>query len=214
MVWTPKARMEKLRWLLMERETSNYRNLQIQKFLFFNEMFNKLHGKQYDISSLRAYENGPVFSNTYGDLIHEEDEFYDELKKVEINLTPEEIDNMKRSECIIKTLTDYELSELTHHLDLWKSKEERIANGERQIPIEDSDISEQDMKKISQLYGLYEGMDDKEIIEISDKRYVISKEDMSKLTNEHTEVLDKLSAHENLINPVYVSIEDGVLMID
>ena len=57
-----------------------------------------------------------------------------------------------------------------------------------------------------------------EIIEINDYYFVISREDMPKLTEKHYEVLKELTEPANnpeLHNPVFVELdEDGVLLID
>ena len=60
-----------LKWL--DIKNSNYSNLQTQKFLFFYEMFQFISNKDYDITNLKAYKNGPVFSDIYGFQRYEKD---------------------------------------------------------------------------------------------------------------------------------------------
>jgi len=112
-------------------------------------------------------------------------------------------------------MTDTELSDLTHQLDMWKSKKKLIDDGKKQIPIELSDISSEDKEKLKKIYKTALLIDNFKIIKIANKIFLIKKEELNDLTDEHYEVLDLLSQENDLINPVYLSIDgEGVLLVD
>ena len=69
---------------------------------------------------------------------------------------------------------------------------------------------------ISRLYETYSELSRDEIkpIEIDDKIFVISRENLEQLTSEHKRILEKLSKNTELENPVYLEIDEGVLLVD
>ena len=112
-------------------------------------------------------------------------------------------------------MTDTELSDLTHQLDMWKSKKDLINNGQKQIPINFSDISKEDKEKLKKIFKTTLSIDNFQVIKIANKIFLIKKEELNDLTDEHYEVLDLLSQENDLINPVYLSIDkEGVLLVD
>ena len=136
---------EKLKWLDGKINIETLSELQIQKFLFFTEMFNKNVGIDYDLTKLRAYEKGPVFSDVYGDIRHDKTELVSDFSELNPEFHEEELKNLKTALFLTKVHTDKELSKLTHIFDLWKSKKERIKQNESQIPILDQDITKKDL---------------------------------------------------------------------
>ena len=213
-IYSPKKRLAKLNWLKENNVLDNMTPLQIQKFLFFTEMFNKNTGAEYDLNKLRAYRNGPVFSDTYGDMKHSRPELHETLEQHEEDFSDLENSNLEKAAFISLSHTDDELSEITHQMDLWKSKAERIAKNELQIPITDEDITNRDMSRINSIYKFADDISDYSINRINDKVFLFNEEDSNLLTEDMIQTLDLLSADENLINPVYVSVEDGVMIID
>ncbi|EHO77615.1 hypothetical protein LDK09_09400 [Fusobacterium animalis] len=202
-----------LKWLNIKN--SNYSNLQTQKFLFFYEMFQFINNKDYDITNLKAYKNGPVFSDVYGFQRYEKD-FLESTVNAN-NDTSYNVDkeNVEKALFLTSTMTDTELSDLTHQLDMWKSKKKLIDDGKKQIPIELSDISSEDKEKLKKIYKTALLIDNFKIIKIANKIFLIKKEELNDLTDEHYEVLDLLSQENDLINPVYLSIDgEGVLLVD
>ena len=202
-----------LKWLNIKN--SNYSNLQTQKFLFFYEMFQFINNKDYDITNLKAYKNGPVFSDVYGFQSYEKD-FLESTVNAN-NDTSYNVDkeNVEKALFLTSTMTDTELSDLTHQLDMWKSKKKLIDDGKKQIPIELSDISSEDKEKLKKIYKTALLIDNFKIIKIANKIFLIKKEELNDLTDEHYEVLDLLSQENDLINPVYLSIDgEGVLLVD
>lgn len=201
-----------LKWLNIKN--SNYSNLQTQKFLFFYEMFQFINNKDYDITNLKAYKNGPVFSDVYGFQRYEKD-----LLELTVNNNNSSYDvdeeNVEKALFLISTMTDTELSDLTHQLDMWKSKKILINDGQKQIPIELNDISKEDKENLKKIFKTTLSINNFKIIKIANKIFLIKKEELNKLTDEHYEVLDLLSEENDLINPVYLSInEEGVLLVD
>ena len=202
-----------LKWLNIKN--SNYSNLQTQKFLFFYEMFQFINNKDYDITNLKAYKNGPVFSDVYGFQRYEKD-FLESTVNAN-NDTSYNVDKKKKKKALFltSTMTDTELSDLTHQLDMWKSKKKLIDDGKKNIPIELSDISSEDKEKLKKIYKTALLIDNFKIIKIANKIFLIKKEELNDLTDEHYEVLDLLSQENDLINPVYLSIDgEGVLLVD
>ena len=62
-------------WLQKTHPTEYDRTLKLQKFLFFYEVFSKVDGEKPDFSHLRGYQNGPVFSQVWGDYTKERSAF-------------------------------------------------------------------------------------------------------------------------------------------
>jgi len=167
------------------------------------------------LSYLKAYKNGPVFSDVYGFQRYEKD-FLESTVNAN-NDTSYNVDkeNVEKALFLTSTMTDTELSDLTHQLDMWKSKKKLIDDGKKQIPIELSDISSEDKEKLKKIYKTALLIDNFKIIKIANKIFLIKKEELNDLTDEHYEVLDLLSQENDLINPVYLSIDgEGVLLVD
>lgn len=210
-----KDRLTKAAWFKVHTETFSASPLKLQKFLFFYEMFSKVENEEYDLSYLKAYPNGPVFSNTYGDLRYNQTSFFATLDSIkDFSTIKEHI--AKAALMLVNTFTDTEISDLTHRLDLWKSKEEFIQIGQRNVPISESDITEKDVDTISNLYSEYAYLSNQgfKVFSMLDKIFIISPDDFNKLNDQHHEVVEILSQDENLDNPVYLELEDGVLLID
>lgn len=169
--------------------------------------------KDSDFTFLKAYKNGPVFSNFYGDITYRKDEIQEYLNQKQDDFDIDE-NNARISQFIINTMTDSELSELTHQFNMWSTHKEEIDAGKKQIPMSKEDITDDDIVMLELLkssepdYGY-------EILRIGQKNFVFSKEDFVTLNEEHLELLDSLSTNEELLNPVYVEVEsNGRLVID
>lgn len=216
MLNTSDSRLNKIAWVNAEYDLRKFSNLQLQKFLFFYEMFQFLEDKDYDFSSLKAYKNGPVFSNFYGDITYREREVYDYLDNHMLDENAIDIDNANLSMFLIRTLTDSELSELSHQLNMWSIHEEKINKGERKIVMKESDITDGDIEllnlikadKPSYSYG---------ILKVGNKRFVYPQEQgfLQRLTDEHLEFLESLSDSSELFNPIYIEFDEvGGLLLD
>lgn len=205
-------------WLKENSEASYNTPLKLQKFLLLYEAFAKTSGEQPDFSHLRGYKKGPVFSNVWGDYTKERAAFNAaaveayEAKKDDIN-----IERAKKCAFVVNTMTETELSQLTHKMNLWKSKEPRIMRGEYNVDLYEKDFNEDDKTMIRLLDEMYPiNMIDNFVIINLDKNYfVFSSEDSQKLTEGHFDALMTLAEQENLHNPVYVDIDvEGRLLVD
>lgn len=214
MLFSSKEKIDQLSWLNKRKRISSIPRLKVQKFLYFYEMFQKISGNDYNIDNLKAYVNGPVFSQVYGDINYREQEVYNEIDSIE---NPEiDKNNAERALFIIDSMGEKELSNLTHIFDMWSSKKERIDAGEVQIPIIESDITEKDIALFNQIIPEYPiNNPGYHVIVMNNKRFVTSDEDYKRLSEVHYNTLEKLSNEDNLFNPIYISIEeDGGLLVD
>ena len=125
---TSKSMLDKIAWLNKQEDITKFSKLQLQKFLFLYEMFQFVEKKDSDFTYLKAYKNGPVFSNFYGDITYREAEVQDYLKQKQCDFDIDE-SNARISQFIINTLTDSELSDLTHQFKMWSTHKEEIDAG-------------------------------------------------------------------------------------
>ncbi|MBD3949637.1 hypothetical protein I4Q36_07140 [Tuanshanicoccus lijuaniae] len=215
MLYTNEKRLDRLAWLRTNSETSFGSKLKKQKFLFFYEMFSKVKGEAYSLNYLKAYPNGPVFSEVYGDETYRFDEFNYRINEIQNEANINETIG-KAAETLVSTFTEEELSNLTHQFDLWQSKEDRIKSGERDINISEEDITENDIIQLKSLYNTYSNLASQnvKVIPVFDKIFIISNADYGKLKPEHHEVIEILSRDSELENPVYLELEGEVLLVD
>lgn len=205
-------------WFKENSEKSYSKSLKLQKFLLLYEAFAKTSGEKTDFSHLRGYKKGSVFSNVWGDYTKERTAFDTaamktyEAKKDSVNET-----RAKKCGFIVETMTEEELSELTHKMNLWNSKKARIMSGEYNVNLDEKDFNEDDKKMIQLLDSMYpiEMIENSIVVDLDKNYFVFSKEDSVKLTEEHFDTLMLLSERETLHNPVYVDIDsEGRLLID
>lgn len=192
--------------------------LKLQKFLLFYELFTKVDGEEPDFDSLRGYKRGPVFSKVWGDYTKERDLFDEEANRCYQNLG-NSLNETRLKIChfLIQVLTETELSELTHQLNLWKTKESRILRNERQVDLYESDFSSDDEGIIKTLKFMFpiDLIDNSEIYRCGNYNFVFTKSDFAKLSSQQKEVLQTLARTQKLDNPVYVEIDaEGRLIID
>lgn len=117
----------------------------------------------------------------------------------------------------MRILSDDELSELTHAMNLWKAKEKRILSGEQQVDLDESDFNEDDRRIICMLDKMYPiGLiRNSSVVEIDSHYFVFNKKDMPRLTERHFDILSSLAESGQLLDPVYVDIDEGgCLVID
>lgn len=215
MLNSSEERLDRLAWLRENSETSFGSKVKHQKFLFFYEMFSKYENEKYDLEYLKAYPNGPVFSEVYGDETYRKPELYKRIETIkEKNNINEKI--ARSAEFLVSTFTEKELSDLTHKLDLWSSKESRIKSGERNIAIYEEDISPKDELEIKSLFANYSNLanQDLKIIHEFNKIFIIRNSDYENLKPDHHEVIEVLSRDSELENPVFLELEGDVLLID
>ena len=148
---------------------------------------------------------------------------YEALTKVAAeqtyNKNAESINTQRAEKCafIVGTMTEKELSDLTHQMNLWKSKENRIMSGEYQVDLDKSDFNSHDEKLIDTLDKMYptDMIENSAIVNLDKNYFVFSKSDSELLTEKHFNVLLTLAESEELHNPVFVDIDkEGRLLVD
>lgn len=199
-------------WLRQNSKKEYDTALKLQKFLLFYECFSKASGEVPDFGHLRGYKRGPVFSQVWGDYTKERAAF-DRAADESYRSGNVPIDEARARKCafIVGVLSESELSELTHAMNLWKSKEARILSGEYQVDLNESDFNDNDLKIISSLGRMYPDalIEDSSVVEIDNQYFVFHKNDIPRLTEQHFDTLSILAEKRELLNPVYVEIDEG-----
>lgn len=218
MIYSNERKLSLSGWLQENNNASYETPLKLQKFLLFYEAFAKVSGETPDFSHLRGYKKGPVFSNVWGDYTKERISFNIAAKDAyNKNIKSIDVKRAKKCNFIVDTMTEEELSNLTHQMNLWKSKEKRIMSGEYQVNLDESDFNNNDEKLINTLDMMYtiDMVENSKIINLDKKYFVFSKSDSELLTEKHLDMLLTLAGKEDLHNPVFVDIdEEGRLLID
>ncbi|MBU4693261.1 hypothetical protein KQ876_03560 [Mycoplasma sp. CSL7491-lung] len=204
---------------LKENDFDSYKTpLKFQKFLFFYELFSKMDGDTSDFKKLKGYKNGPVFSNVWGYYTHNKEEFNIKItESLKENYSLVNLERAKKANFLIATLTQEELSNLTHQMNLWLVKKDLIMSGEKQVDLDEKDLNDDDFKLIKKLSSIasIETINNSTIYEIGEKYFVFSNKDSKVIKPEHLDILTSVSKDPELYNPVYVEIdEDGDLVID
>lgn len=205
-------------WLKEYNENEYNSPLKLQKFLLFYEAFSKVFGDEHDFGHLRGYKRGPVFSNVWGDYTKER-EMFNSIATEKYHSKKENIDLVRAKKCafFVQTLTEKELSDVTHHMNIWKSKKNRIMRGEYQVDLEEKDFNSDDEQMIKLLDSMYpeEMIENSQVISLDKNYFVFNKRDVTRLTEAHFDTLFALAENEKLHNPVYVDMdEEGRLIID
>lgn len=205
-------------WLKENNNVSYETPLKLQKFLLLYEAFAKVSGETPDFSHLKGYKKGPVFSNVWGDYTKERSNFNLAAQNAYATNSAV-IDTARAKKCafIVSTLTEKELSDLTHQMNLWKCKEERIMNGEYQVDLFEKDFNYDDEKFIRTIDSMYPSqlVENSKVVCLDKNYFVFTKTDAQHLTEEHFDILLALAENEELHNPVFVDIDDeGRLIVD
>lgn len=204
-------------WLKNNYYSSYESPVKLQKFLLFYESFSKINGEKADFTYLKGYKRGPVFSQVWGDYTKERQSF-DRAADISYTFSAaSEINDelAQKSAFLVRTLSDTELSELSHKMNIWKVKEKRIMNGELQVPLAEEDFNRDDKKMMELLNAMYpiQLIKQSDVISINNYFFVIKKSDFPRLTEEHYDILSSLTETGELMNPVYVDIEKGGRLI-
>lgn len=203
-------------WLLKKDFEQFDKHLKLQKFLFFYESFRKLDTNEGDFSSLKAYKNGPVYSDVYGDYTHRKSILVNELKSNNNHDSVDE-DLAERTYLLISLLNQTELSELTHELNVWNIHQEKIERNVKHIEIQETDFTKKDFDLLENLKGMFDisKFQNSTIYSSEDVNYVFEKGVFAQLSKVQIETLDEIANTETLYNPVFVTLdEEGVMEID
>lgn len=199
-------------WLRRNSRNEYDTPLKLQKFLLLYESFSKVSGETPDFGHLRGYKRGPVFSNVWGDYTKEREAFNAAAEEsYRLGRTAIDEDRARKCAFVVGVLSENELSELTHTMNLWKAKENRIMSGEYQVDLDERDFNENDARLISMLDEMYpmELIENSEIIEIDNHYFVFRRSDAQRLTEQHFDILSSLAENGQLYNPVYAEIDEG-----
>lgn len=191
-------------------------NIQLQKFLFFYECFSKIDGDTYELSGLKGYRNGPVFSAVWGDARYDAN-FKDSCTEM-FALRADTINERraKLSGFLVRILGN-KLSEFTHRLNIWAAKRLEIDRGASQVPLNEEDFSEHDTTVFRDIERSYteEYIDSVDMRNINGKVFVFLKSDENQLTDSIMEELNEASYDSEFDSPVYISFsETGKLLLD
>ena len=206
-------------WLKNYNKSTYSNSLRLQKFLFFYEAFSKVDGdNEADFSNLKGYKNGPVFSKVWGDYTKEGFAFEYEAEDC-FEKNSEKVNNNRATQCafLVATLSENELSTLTHAMNIWKSQEKLINAGISQVPLHEKDFNQDDFEIIRNLQAMYPValINSSKIIPIDNIYFVIKNEKFKELKEQHFDILSMIVKNEELHNPVFIDIdESGRLVID
>lgn len=217
MIYSTKRKLALSGWLKMHNEEEYDTPLKLQKFLLFYELFSKLENEEADFSHLRGYERGPVFSAVWGDYTKDRADFDRKAEEEYEKSSFINDERAKLSAFIVSVLPDEELSALTHQLNLWKCKEDRINSKEYNVTLDEEDFSEDDKILIRSLSDMFppDLIDRSVVYCVGEKYFVFSKKDAKTLTEQDFDVLSELSSYPDLKNPVYVEKDNsGRLLVD
>ena len=205
-------------WLKKYHEKEFFSPLKLQKFLFFYETLSKIENDDFEFNKLKGYVDGPVFSDVYGDYLHERDDFINEVEN-DFNENIELVNNAraKYAGFLVSILNEDDLSRFTHEFNIWKAKEDDINHGVKDVLLNEKDLNEKDAELLTSMKNMYpiDYIDSVKVIEMSGKCFIVNKGDMLKLTDESESVFISLASESSLQNPVYISIsDDGVVLVD
>lgn len=217
MIYSDKRKLSLCGWLKKYDKTSYEAPLKLQKFLFFYEALTKLSGENPNFNGLKGYKNGPVFSSVWGDYTKERDLFNVEAERAYLNNPNINENRAKKSSFFVKIMTEEELSDFTHQLNIWRAEEQRIVKGEKQVELKEENFGSEDEKLMREIDAMFplELIDNSEVLTIEGKNFVLSNSDFRNITEGQQHVLETLAKKEELHNPVFVEIEDdGRLLVD
>lgn len=191
-------------------------NMQLQKFLFFYELFSKVDGDSYELDGLKGYKNGPVFSTVFGDIKYDDNFIESCIKQFHTKANSVNESRAKLSGFLVKCLGN-KLSEFTHGMNMWASKRSEIENGIHQVPLCEDDFSENDATILRSIEVAYPEsyIDSVEILNISGTTFIYFKDDEKRLSDSVRDTLNEAASNCDLDNPVYISFsETGELLLD
>jgi hypothetical protein len=205
-------------WLKENGNAEYNSTLKLQKFLFLYESFTKINGEKADFSYLEGYKLGPVFSNVWEDYTHKRADF-DTAAQKEYNSFRKQIneEQAKRSLFIVSILSDKELADLTHKLNIWKAQESRIMQGEQQVVLYEKDFNDKDVEIMKLLEQMYPTplIENSHIVKIDNHYFIFNKQDAKQLSEQHFDTLSDIANNQGLNNPVYIELsEEGNLIVD
>ena len=143
-------------WLQVHDAPAYCSPLRLQKYLFLYEAFSKVAQDHADFSRLKGYKRGPVFSPVWGDYTKDRKEF-DARTLALYNQEKANVNELraKRASFIVSSLSEDELSALTHQFHIWHAKSQRIMSGEQQVELCENDFNEADSEIVRIIKKMY-----------------------------------------------------------
>ena len=217
MITTNVRRLALCGWLQEFDSPAFQDTFSMQMFLFFCEAFCRVQGEEYDFQDLWGNLHGPFFRTVWEDCARDRSTF-DSAAGQAFHDLPHAVDlNLARQASFLPhILTRDELSDFTRALDLWRTKAGLIT-ADQTVPLRDSDFSGEDQHRIRMLLQMYpiSLIENSVVMAVQGRRYIISREDSRKLTAQHQDTLSRVAADPELMNPVFVTIdEEGRLLLD
>lgn len=205
-------------WLKENDPRSYNSSLKLQKFLFFYEGLSKADGDTADFSGLKGYKKGPVFSSVWGDYTKDRKEF-DKEAETSYRLNSKSVDESRARKInyLIASLSEEELSELTHQFNIWKAKSKEITSGIQQVKLSEDDFNSEDCNMMKKLEDIYtdQMVNNSVVVQVGEKYFIFPKKDAEGLMPQHYDILSELSNRDDLRNPVFAEIDEtGGLLVD
>lgn len=166
----------------------------------------------YDISALVKTKDGPVFTTLRDDMFSNPIEL---RRYVESN-KPFEINTQwaRAFSFVISSITEQELKDIMCEFYMWRRASQQF-EAQSEVPmLEEHIVEEEDFTLLQILLDTVPEYE-YEILEINDKRFVLSKQDCQSANIKHFNTLIRLSRQEHLYNPVYIEIDaNGHLIVN
>jgi hypothetical protein len=157
-----------------------------------------------------GYKRGPVFSDVYT----VKKQFQPVFMLIIDGSTSEQIneDRAVLSLFLVRVLGK-DLSDFTHSLNIWKSKEELI-NNTKNVPLSESDFSDEDARKFTEIQKAYtpEYINSVNIFEVDGKAFLFPKN--CEFKEDYYDAFYVASHDERFQSPVYADIVEGELCLD
>ncbi|MCL1896776.1 MAG: hypothetical protein FWG03_09535 [Clostridiales bacterium] len=212
-------------WLHKTSVTDYGNPLKHQKFLFFYESLSKVLHDEYDLTGLRGYKHGPVFSSVWDERNDQAGSFLDKASHA-YQKHPELV-NAGRAAVglfVVQAFTTEELIRITHSMNIWKAKRDEIKKSlvpgrrqERGVPLTEEDFNRHDSSMMLRIAAAFtfEFVNSVRVINVGSANFAFPVKDAERLTPEQYDVLFQLDSDGDLENPVYAYIDvDGAIVVD
>ncbi len=191
-------------------------NTQLQKFLFFYELFSKIDGDSYELDDLKIYKNEPVFSTVFSDMKYD-DNFKDSCsKQFQSHSYLVNTSRAKLADFLVKCLGN-KLSEFTYKLNIWTAKCAEVEQGKFQVPLHENNFTEDYAATLRTIEAAYPEsyIDSIKTYSINDKIFIYFKADEKHMSDKVHDILYKVSLNPEFDSPIYISFsETGELLLD
>ena len=212
-------------WLHKTSITDYGNPLKHQKFLFFYESLSKVVHDDYELSGLKGYKHGPVFSSVWEERNDESENFLDRAYHA-FQKHPELVNAGRASVglFIVQAFTTEELVRITHSMHIWKAKRNEIERAAASnpkaapgVPLPEENFSKHDYSMMLRIAAAFtfEFVNSVRVVNVGSTNFAFPAKDAERLTPEQYDVLFQLDIGGELENPVYAYIDDdGAIAVD